>query len=91
MEVTLEITVDVSYTHIAGVDAYISGPPGDCYPGEPDEIEVDSVDITRAWKERDKDGKWTVNKRERIDIIEFLGDHDFQVIESQIRNSLWMT
>ena len=38
-----EITVEVEYNYTPGEPGFISGPPENCYPPEPEEIEITNV------------------------------------------------
>lgn len=43
MKTYLELDLEVDYTFTKGYQAYTSGLPENCYPGEDDRIEINSV------------------------------------------------
>lgn len=45
MKTYLELDLEVDYTFTKGYPAYLSGLPEDCYPEEPDRIEINSVTL----------------------------------------------
>lgn len=43
MTTTIELDVTVDYTYTPATAAYLSGPPENCYPEDPEEAEITSV------------------------------------------------
>lgn len=52
------VEVDVDFHWSPGTPGYVSGPPEDCYPPEPDEVEINDVTILSV-TEIDEDGNET--------------------------------
>jgi len=79
--ITIEIEVDVEFTFTKGYPANIFGPPENCYPGEPDEFEIESASV---YAPNPKFGKPNENKFIAINLSSALTDAQKADIEKII-------